>query len=34
VISIARGGVTDDWINFPWSVEAPVVRRAGQVLDA
>jgi hypoxanthine phosphoribosyltransferase len=25
---------TDDWINFPWSVEPPVVRRAGQVLDA
>ncbi|MFE2844451.1 phosphoribosyltransferase [Streptomyces scopuliridis] len=25
---------TDDWINFPWSVEAPVVRRSGQVLDA
>ena len=25
---------TDDWINFPWSVQAPVVRRAGQVLDA
>ena len=25
---------TDEWINFPWSVEPPVVRRAGQVLDA
>jgi uncharacterized protein len=25
---------TDEWINFPWSVENPVVRRAGQVLDA
>ena len=25
---------TDDWINFPWSVEQPVVRRTGQVLDA
>ncbi|MFJ9027441.1 phosphoribosyltransferase [Streptomyces sp. NPDC102274] len=25
---------TDDWINFPWSVEPPVVRRGGQVLDA
>ncbi|HEX4360887.1 MAG TPA: phosphoribosyltransferase [Pseudonocardia sp.] len=25
---------TDRWINFPWSVQAPVVRRAGQVLDA
>ncbi|MGW2512392.1 phosphoribosyltransferase [Streptomyces scopuliridis] len=25
---------TDDWIDFPWSVEAPVVRRSGQVLDA
>jgi hypoxanthine phosphoribosyltransferase len=25
---------TDLWINFPWSVEPPVVRRAGQVLDA
>ncbi|MFD3484468.1 phosphoribosyltransferase [Streptomyces sp. NPDC058665] len=25
---------TDEWINFPWSVEAPVVRRGGQVLDA
>ncbi|MFE6870444.1 phosphoribosyltransferase [Kitasatospora sp. NPDC057692] len=25
---------TDDWINFPWSTEAPVVRRAGGVLDA
>ncbi|WP_414937005.1 phosphoribosyltransferase [Amycolatopsis sp. cmx-11-51] len=25
---------TDLWINFPWSVQAPVVRRAGQVLDA
>jgi hypoxanthine phosphoribosyltransferase len=22
------------WINFPWSCEAPVVQRAGQVLDA
>jgi uncharacterized protein len=25
---------TDQWINFPWSVEPPVVRRDGQVLDA
>jgi uncharacterized protein len=25
---------TDLWINFPWSCEAPVVQRAGQVLDA
>jgi hypothetical protein len=25
---------TDCWINFPWSSEAPVVERAGQVLDA
>ncbi|GAA2468323.1 phosphoribosyltransferase [Streptomyces macrosporus] len=25
---------TDRWINFPWSVEPPVVRRDGQVLDA
>ncbi|MGW3088006.1 phosphoribosyltransferase [Streptomyces sp. NPDC001108] len=25
---------TDNWINFPWSVEKPVVRRSGQVLDA
>jgi hypoxanthine phosphoribosyltransferase len=25
---------TDRWINFPWSVEGPVVQRAGQVLDA
>ncbi|MFW5415355.1 phosphoribosyltransferase [Nocardiopsis sp. CNT-189] len=25
---------TDAWINFPWSVEPPVVKRAGQVLDA
>lgn len=25
---------TDDWINFPWSVQPPVVRRQGQVLDA
>ena len=25
---------TDRWINFPWSSEDPVVRRAGQVLDA
>ncbi|HET6500958.1 MAG TPA: phosphoribosyltransferase [Amycolatopsis sp.] len=25
---------TDKWINFPWSSEAPVVRRLGQVLDA
>lgn len=25
---------TDDWINFPWSAEGPVVRRSGQVLDA
>ncbi len=25
---------TDEWINFPWSAERPVVRRSGQVLDA
>jgi hypoxanthine phosphoribosyltransferase len=25
---------TDLWINFPWSFEAPLVQRAGQVLDA
>jgi hypothetical protein len=25
---------TDRWINFPWSSEAPVVQRTGQVLDA
>ena len=25
---------TDRWINFPWSAEAPVVHRAGQVFDA
>ncbi|MEU3464154.1 phosphoribosyltransferase [Streptomyces sp. NPDC006733] len=25
---------TDDWINFPWSVDEPVVRREGQVRDA
>jgi|HubBroStandDraft_2_1064218.scaffolds.fasta_scaffold01637_2 hypoxanthine phosphoribosyltransferase len=25
---------TDRWINFPWSGEAPVVQRTGQVLDA
>jgi hypoxanthine phosphoribosyltransferase len=25
---------TDRWINFPWSVEKPVVRREGQVLDS
>ncbi|MFF2852470.1 phosphoribosyltransferase [Streptomyces sp. NPDC058001] len=25
---------TDAWINFPWSVDPPVVRRSGQVLDA
>jgi hypoxanthine phosphoribosyltransferase len=25
---------TDRWINFPWSTEPPVVKRAGQVLDA
>ena len=25
---------TDRWINFPWSCDAPVVQRAGQVLDA
>ncbi|MFF3495887.1 phosphoribosyltransferase [Streptomyces sp. NPDC002795] len=25
---------TDEWINFPWSVEPPVAKRAGQVLDA
>jgi hypoxanthine phosphoribosyltransferase len=24
---------TDRWINFPWSDQPPVVRRAGQVLD-
>ncbi|WP_198045421.1 phosphoribosyltransferase [Kitasatospora mediocidica] len=23
---------TDDWINFPWSTEPPVVRRGGQAL--
>jgi uncharacterized protein len=25
---------TDRWINFPWSSEAPVVQRVGQILDA
>jgi len=25
---------TDRWINFPWSVLPPVVKREGQVLDA
>ena len=25
---------TDEWINFLWSVQPPVVRRDGQVLDA
>lgn len=25
---------TGQWINFPWSSSPPVVRRAGQVLDA
>ncbi|MYW68785.1 phosphoribosyltransferase [Streptomyces sp. SID8379] len=25
---------TEAWINFPWSVEPPVVKRDGQVLDA
>jgi hypoxanthine phosphoribosyltransferase len=25
---------TDRWINFPWSTEPPVIKRAGQVLDA
>lgn len=25
---------TEKWINFPWSTEPPVRRRAGQVLDA
>ncbi|MEE1782196.1 phosphoribosyltransferase [Streptomyces sp. SP17BM10] len=25
---------TDDWIEFPWSTQGPVVKRAGQVLDA
>lgn len=25
---------TDQWINFPWSTEPPVVTREGQVLDA
>ncbi|MEV0251493.1 phosphoribosyltransferase [Nocardia sp. NPDC050712] len=25
---------TDRWINFPWSVQPPVVTRAAQVLDA
>ena len=25
---------TDEWINFPWSVEPPVIKRVGQVLDA
>src|ERR1700734_4068890 len=27
-------GRPDQWINFPWSSEPPVVRRAGQTLDA
>ncbi|MFG2680311.1 phosphoribosyltransferase [Streptomyces sp. NPDC048392] len=25
---------TDEWIDFPWSAQPPVVRRDGQVLDA
>jgi hypoxanthine phosphoribosyltransferase len=25
---------TDRWINFPWSTQAPVVQRTGQVRDA
>ncbi|MGP3926575.1 phosphoribosyltransferase [Streptomyces sp. 8N616] len=25
---------TDRWIDFPWSVEPPVVRREGRILDA
>ncbi|MGW1666882.1 oxidoreductase, partial [Streptomyces microflavus] len=25
---------TDDWINFPWSVQPPVVTRQGQILDS
>ncbi|MCP3770895.1 MULTISPECIES: phosphoribosyltransferase [Streptomyces] len=25
---------TDEWIEFPWSVQPPVVKRTGQVLDA
>lgn len=25
---------TDKWINFPWSVQPPVVRRSDQVLEA
>ncbi|MBT3152627.1 phosphoribosyltransferase [Streptomyces sp. CHD11] len=25
---------TDEWIDFPWSVQPPVVRRDGQVFDA
>ena len=25
---------TDRWIDFPWSVQPPVVRRKDQVLDA
>jgi len=25
---------TNQWIDFPWSAQPPVVRRAGQVLDA
>lgn len=25
---------TEKWINFPWSSQAPVVQRSGQVLDA
>ncbi|MYX35937.1 MULTISPECIES: phosphoribosyltransferase family protein [Streptomycetaceae] len=25
---------TDEWINFPWSVDGPVVRREGQIFDA
>ncbi len=25
---------TDRWIDFPWSADGPVVRRAGRILDA
>jgi hypothetical protein len=25
---------TGRWINFPWSTQAPVVKRSNQVLDA
>jgi hypoxanthine phosphoribosyltransferase len=25
---------TEEWINFPWSTDPPVVTRTGQVLDA